>query len=210
MVDDVKNRSGDAQPPSPGDERSNRVLTVPNVICMIRLLGSVVLVFVACARSGETFLWLFIALAMTDWIDGKLAILLKQKSVLGARLDSWADAALYTALLFGALWLHGDTLASELGWIIPAVLTYAISTLAGLWKFKRWPSYHTRAAKTSWFLILVGAVCLFGEWALWPLRAALAAVTLTSIESVVITILSPAWRSDVGSIIKFLRTRNEK
>lgn len=145
---------------------------------------------------------------MTDWLDGKLATLLDQRSVLGARLDSWADAALYTALLFGALWLHGrTTLASELLWIIPAVATYAISTATGFWKYRRWPSYHTRAAKTSWFLILVGAVCLFGGWSLWPLRIALFATTLTNLEALLITILSPTWRADVGSVFEVLSGR---
>ncbi len=197
--------SGEAVPP--GGERMNRVLTVPNVLCVIRLLGSVALVVLACTGRGEIFLWLFVVLAMTDWLDGKLAILLNQRSVLGARLDSWADAALYAALLFGALWLHGADLRSELGWIIPPVATYAVSTLAGFWKYQRWPSYHTRAAKTSWFLIIVGAVCLFGGWALWPLRTALTAVTLTNLEALLITILSPTWRADVNSVIKVLRDR---
>ena len=202
MVDSVKGGSE--------GERTHRVVTVPNILCAIRLLGSVVLVVLAIMGRGEIFLWLFVALAMTDWVDGKLAILLNQQSVLGARLDSWADAALYSALLFGALWLRGGTLRAELGWIVAAVATYAVSTLAGLWKYKRWPSYHTRAAKTSWFLILVGAVFLFGEWTLWPLRVALVAVTLTNLESVLITILSPAWRADVGSVFRVLRERNRK
>jgi hypothetical protein len=90
------------------------------------------------------------------------------------------------------------------------LITYAVSTLAALWKFKRWPSYHTRAAKTSWFLILVGAVCLFGGWGLWPLRVALMAVTLTNLEALLITILSPSWRCDVGSLIRVLRERGGK
>ena len=82
-----------------------------------------------------------------------------------------------------------------------------ISTVAGLCKYRRWPSYHTRAAKTSWFLILVGAVCLLGEWTLWPLRVALAAVTLTNLEALLITIVLPTWRADVGSIFRVWRGR---
>ena len=74
---------------------------------------------------------------MTDWVDGKLAILLNQRSVFGARLDSWADAALYAALLLGAAMMRGATLGSELAWIIPAVATYLISTAADLWKYHR-------------------------------------------------------------------------
>jgi phosphatidylglycerophosphate synthase len=129
MVDGMNNTNREEGNP-PGGEISNRLVTIPNLLCLIRLLGSVVLVVLACLDRRDWFLWLFIGLAMTDWIDGKLAILLNQRSVFGARLDSWADAALYTALLFGALWMHGEDLRSEWAWIIPAVATYTLSTLA--------------------------------------------------------------------------------
>jgi len=192
---------------SRGGERSQRIVTVPNLLCAVRLLGSFVLIALAVVGRGEAFLGLFVALAITDWLDGKLAIVLRQKSELGARLDSWADAALYTALLVGSLWLHGSTVRQELGWILAAVLSYAVSTIAGFWKFGRWPSYHTRAAKTSWLLIIVAVVFVFEGWAAWPLRAAAAAVALTNVEAVSITLLSADWRADVESIFHVLRER---
>jgi len=186
---------------------SNRILTVPNFICAIRLVGSFVLVAIAWLDQREVFLWLFLFLAMTDWVDGKLAILLNQRSVFGARLDSWADAALYAALLIGTVMIYGATLRFELAWIIAALASYLISTAAGFWKYRRWPSYHTRAAKTSWFLIMLGAIGLFTDWSLWPLRVALAAVTITNLEALSITIVSPAWRADVTSIYHAWRDR---
>ncbi|MCZ6831482.1 MAG: hypothetical protein O7F73_18185, partial [Gammaproteobacteria bacterium] len=94
----------------------------------------------------------------------------------------------------------GAILRFELVWIIPALATYLISTAAGFWKYQRWPSYHTRAAKTSWFLIIVGAIGLFIDWSLWPLRIALAATTMTNLEAILITIISPTWRANVTSI----------
>ena len=194
---------------APADERTNRIVTVPNLLCLVRLLGSFGLVALAIDGRGEAFIWLFVALALTDWLDGKLAILLRQKSVLGARLDSWADAALYAALLLGALWLHGGTLRAELGWIVVAVASYAVSTLAGFGKYGRWPSYHTRAAKTSWLLIAVAAVCLFEGWAVWPLRVAAVAITLTNLEALSITMLSAHWRADVGSVFHVLAERRK-
>ena len=178
---------------------SDRLFTIPNLICGVRLAGSFVLVAIAWLDQQEVFLWLFLFLAMTDWVDGKLAILLNQRSVFGARLDSWADAALFAALLLGAVMMRGATLGSELLWFIPALTTYLISIAAGFWKYQCWPSYHTRAAKTSWFLIIVGAIGLFIDWSLWPLRIALAATTITNLEAILITIISPTWRTDVTS-----------
>jgi len=195
---------------SRGGLRTHRVVTVPNLLCVVRLLGSFVLIPLALKGHNDVSLWLFVALALTDWLDGKLAILLRQRSVLGARLDSWADAALYCALLFGALWLYGSTLRAELIWIVIAVASYIVSTMAGFWKYARWPSYHTRAAKTSWFLIAVAVVCLFEGWSLWPFRVATLAITWTNIEALSITILSAEWRADVKSVFHVRRERSRK
>jgi len=186
---------------------SNRLLTVPNFLCAIRLAGSFILIPIAWQGRNEIFLWLFIFLAMTDWFDGKLAILLNQRTVLGARLDSWADAALYTALIFGLVTMYGATLRSEFVWISAALVAYLISTAAGFWKYKRWPSYHTRAAKTSWFLNAVAVIALFSDWALWPLRVAAVAVTLTNLEALLITLISPTWRTNVTSVYHAWRSQ---
>ena len=191
-------QTDNGRPPEP--HVSDRFFTIPNLICGIRLAGSFVLVVIARLDQQQVFLWFFLFLAMTDWLDGKLAIFLNQRSVFGARLDSWADAALYAALLLGATIMRGTTLSSEIAWIIPAVATYLISTAAGFWKYRRWPSYHTRAAKTSWFLVVVGAIGLFIDWSLWPMRIALAAATITNLEAILITIISPIWHANVTSI----------
>ncbi len=180
--------------------RSNRLWTVPNILCFIRLLGAIILVPIALQGRNELYLWLFLALALTDWFDGKLAILLNQRTILGARLDSWADAALFTSLLFSLLLLYGEVLLAELPWLVAAIGGYIVSTVAGFWKYGRWPSYHTRAAKTSWFLTAMAVIALFLDLAHWPLRLALAAIALTNIEALAITIISPQWRANVTSI----------
>lgn len=195
----------DAQNPARSDRPdapyvSDRLLTIPNAICAIRLAGSFVLIGIAWLDRSELFLWIYLLLAMSDWVDGKLAILLDQRSVFGARLDSWADAALYGALFVGAVMMYGDVLRAEIAWIIPALAAYAMSTGAGIWKYRRWPSYHTRAAKIGWFLVMIGAIGLFTDWSLWPLRIALAFAALTNLEALAITMISPTWRADVASV----------
>jgi CDP-diacylglycerol--glycerol-3-phosphate 3-phosphatidyltransferase len=206
-VDGVTNspRDQESQHPPATDQPagpyiSDRLLTIPNIICGIRLAGAFVLIAIAWLDRSELFLWIFLALAISDWVDGKLAILLNQRSVFGARLDSWADTAVYAALFVGAVMMFGDILRAEIAWFIPPLAAYVISTAASLWKYRRWPSYHTRAAKIGWFLTMIGAIGLFTDWSLWPLRVALAFAALTNLETLAITIISPAWRTDVTSI----------
>ena len=184
-----------------------RLITVPNVLSALRLPGSLVLVLLAAGGRDGAFLVLFVVLALSDWVDGKLAILLDQRSDFGARLDSWADAALYAALLLGVVWLRGEALRSEWWWVVVALACYAVSNGAALWKYRRWPSYHTRVAKVSWFLVLVGAVCLLGGWTPWPMRLGLAGVAVANLEGLCITLVSPRWQADVSSVREVLRGR---
>lgn len=188
----------------------NGRLTIPNLLCAIRLVGSAILLGLGIAGQDDAFLILFVLLALTDWVDGKLAILLNQRSILGARLDSWADAALYTALLLGGLSLRWEVLLQERWWICPALISYALTTGVGLWKFGRWPSYHTRAAKISWLLITIGAICLLAGWTLWPFRLAMVAVTLTNLEATLITCLLRDWRANVTSLYHARRSPSWK
>ena len=184
----------------PKPEISNRLLTIPNLLCLIRLTGAFVLIPIALQGHNELFLWVFLGLAATDWLDGKLAILLNQRSVFGARLDSWADAALYAALAFGILVMYNAVLLAEKHWVLIALASYAVSTAAGFWKYGRWPSYHTRAAKTSWLLTALAVIALFTDWSTVPLRVAAIAVTLTNFEALAITSISPNWQTDVTSV----------
>lgn len=191
-------------------EISDRLWTVPNVLCFVRLAGALILIPIAWQGRNELFLVLFLLFAMTDWFDGKLAVLLNQRTVIGARLDSWADAALFASLLFGMIRMYNEALLAELPWLVLAIGGYVISTLAGFWKYRRWPSYHTRAAKTSWFFTGVAVLALFTDIAHWPLRLALIAITLTNIEAICITVVSPAWQANVKSLYHALKAKKAK
>ncbi len=191
---------------TPCEMRRPSRLNVPNALCAYRLIGSPAAAYLAYRHETGAFVWLLASLFLSDWLDGKLAILLKQRSAFGARLDSAADVAMYGALLFAAYWLKSDAILREAGWLIAAVGSYAAACLAGLIKFRRVPSYHTRAAKTGWLLVGIAAVSLFAEWSVWPLRIMAVAVALTNIESILITWTLPAWRADVPSLYHALRS----
>lgn len=150
------------------------------------------------------FLAVFLLLASTDWIDGRLAIWLDQRTTFGARFDSVADAAMYGALLLGCVWLKGDAVAAEAPWIVTALGCYAVSCLVALVKFRRLPSHHTYSAKTAWMLTVAAAVALLSGWANWPLRVSAVAVALANLESASITLLSNRWQADVPTVWQIL------
>lgn len=83
---------------------SSRVVTVPNVISLVRLL--LVPVFAVLIVEGYD-LWALVVLAVSgasDWLDGVLARRLDQVSRLGQMLDPAADRLFILVTLLGLAW----------------------------------------------------------------------------------------------------------
>src|SRR4051812_22412352 len=86
--------------PQDRDSLSDRVLTLPNLLSLIRLLG--VPLFLWLLLGPHAVGWAIVVLALsgvTDWADGKLARALGQSSRLGALLDPAADRLYIVATL---------------------------------------------------------------------------------------------------------------
>lgn len=148
--------------------RSNRIVTVPNVLSAIRLLGVPLFAYLLLVAGADG--WALVVLVIsgaTDWLDGKLARLLDQYSTLGALLDPLVDRIyLVTVLLTFALrdllpwWLVGVLLARE------AVL--AVSLMA----------YRRRGLAPP-------EVLYIGKAATFALMAALPMLLLASLDGIV-------------------------
>jgi cardiolipin synthase len=81
---------------------SHRVLTIPNVISIVRLAG--VPVFLWLVLVPEADAWALVVLfvsGLTDWLDGYLARKLHQTSALGAILDPVADRLYILSTVIG-------------------------------------------------------------------------------------------------------------
>lgn len=191
------------------DRGRGRVFTIPNVISIGRLIGSVGLIGLAINGNEIAFLVTFGVLHLSDWIDGRLARWLNQHTDFGAWLDSVSDAVLYACLLTGCLILKWDVLQHEIAWLALPLLTYAVTVACGLLKFGRVPTYHTRNAKLCNWFVLFGAFSLLLDWSLWPMRIAAAWVTLTNVETTIMTFVLPQWKADVLSLRDALKLRRQ-
>jgi CDP-diacylglycerol--glycerol-3-phosphate 3-phosphatidyltransferase len=187
----------------------DRYLTIPNVICVARFLGSLVILWFAFIGHATVFTIGFVVLSLSDTVDGRLARWLNQRSVFGARLDSASDATLYGCLAIGSLMLKWKELQPEIVWFIVPLVSYAITTGYGLWKYGRIPSYHTYGAKYSQWLVLAGATAMLLDWSMWPMRVASVAVTLTNMEATAISYVLPTWRADVLTLLHVLPKRSK-
>jgi cardiolipin synthase len=87
-------------PSSDRDSLSDRVLTLPNLLSLIRLLGVPLFLWLLLGPHADG--WAIVVLALsgvTDWADGKLARALGQSSRVGALLDPAADRLYIVATL---------------------------------------------------------------------------------------------------------------
>lgn len=194
------------------DDPSRRsVFNVPNLFSAIRFVGSLVLIGLTWAKLGQTYLLAWIVfLLFTDWVDGKLAIMLKEQTKFGAKLDSVADATFYGSVLLVTFWLKGDFLRQESPWLFAALAAYAINMLVAFAKFHRFAAYHTRSAKTGWLLFSIAIIAIFTDWSRWPLRVAAVGVLLTNLEETAITFVLRKPHVDVPSLYHALRIRRER
>lgn len=183
-----------------GHERPVPLVNVPNLLSAARLAGSPLLLPLAWFEQRGAFLGLFVLLMLTDWLDGKLAVAWRQRTAFGARLDSVADALMYGGLLVGGWLLVPQFVAQHAAWIGAALASFALTSLVGLVKFGRLPSYHTLGAKAGWFLSSTGALIVLAGGPTWPFCVAMVVVTATNLEATAISLVLPRWQADVLSI----------
>ncbi len=102
-------------------DSSSRILTIPNLVSFIRLLGIPVFWWALVVDDNVTLAaWLIFFIGWTDWIDGYLARRLDQVSDLGKALDPIADRLMIASALIGGLivgvlptWFGWGTIARE-------------------------------------------------------------------------------------------------
>jgi cardiolipin synthase (CMP-forming) len=104
------------------DELGDRVLTLPNALSVLRLLGVPLFLWLLLGPEADGWAVLVLALSgVTDWADGKLARAFGQSSRLGALLDPAADRLYIVATLVAfvlrdvvPLWVVAVLLGREL------------------------------------------------------------------------------------------------
>lgn len=80
------------------DAPHSSMLTLPNVITLLRLCAVPLMVWLVVRRRLDLAFWLFVAAGLSDAVDGWLARIRHARSHLGAILDPVADKALLVAM----------------------------------------------------------------------------------------------------------------
>ena len=166
-------------------------------------------VLLALAWNGATgtFLTLFGLGLVSDVLDGALARRLGQESDFGARLDQWADFALWVSFPLGAWWLWPEIVRREAPYVILAIVCLLLPTAVAYAKYRAVPGYHTWSAKLDSVLMGIGVPLLLIFDLAWPFRLAALFLLVCAVDEIVITHLLPECRHDVPSVFHAARLR---
>jgi cardiolipin synthase len=116
------------------DEGLDRILTVPNLITLVRLACIPVFLWLLFGRREQTAAAILLAvLGATDWVDGFVARRYHQVSTFGKVLDPTADrllvvTAVISVMVYGAvpLWFGIATIARE---VLVSVMVLLLASL---------------------------------------------------------------------------------
>ncbi|WP_295556246.1 CDP-diacylglycerol--glycerol-3-phosphate 3-phosphatidyltransferase [uncultured Hyphomicrobium sp.] len=113
-----------------------QAISLPNVLTYARIAAVPALVACLLMVEGEAgrwaAFWLFVAAAITDWLDGYLARRLEQQSTLGRMLDPIADKLIVGAALI--MLVHDRTIDGVSIWAAVIILCREI-LVSGLREF---------------------------------------------------------------------------
>jgi CDP-diacylglycerol--glycerol-3-phosphate 3-phosphatidyltransferase len=165
------------------------MLNVPNALSMFRLLSVPVLLLFAWNGATAHFFVLFGLGLLSDVLDGVLARRLGQESDFGARLDQWADFALWASFPVGAWWLWPEIVLREAPYVAIAVACLLLPTAIAYAKYRAVPGYHTWSAKLSSVLMGVSVPLLLIFDVAWPFRVVALFQLWCAVDEVGITVL---------------------
>jgi cardiolipin synthase (CMP-forming) len=107
--------------------RGNSTMNIPNLLTLLRIILSPVIVILLIQGSFLKALIVFIVAGITDALDGFLARVLHQQTVLGAYLDPIADKALLASSFITLSVLHIIP-----GWLTVIVISRDFIILLGI------------------------------------------------------------------------------
>jgi cardiolipin synthase len=153
---------------------SDRIVTVPNLLSVVRLVGVPLFVYLLLGPHADGWALAILMLSgFTDWADGKLARLLNQSSRLGALLDPLVDR-LYVVSTLVAFAIRGI-----IPWWVAAVLIGRDVILAltlPIYRRRGLPPpavlYLGKAATFALMFALPLVLAAQGDWAIAPIARA--------------------------------------
>lgn len=177
----------------------SRVFTVPNVLTMFRIVGSLCLLFFR--PPSMAFYVIYTLCGFSDVLDGFIARTTGTTSELGAKLDSIADLMFYAAMVICIMPVLIAILPLWL-WVATGVviLLRLGSYLTAAIKYGRFASMHTYMNKVTGAAMFTMPYCLLAPCAVTLCAIICAIAGLSSLEELIIHLVRKEYNSSVKTI----------
>lgn len=185
------------------------IYNLPNLVSLIRILMAPVLIYLALTQQPDWYIGMLIFTVFTDVLDGFLARVLHQITVMGSHLDSWGDFVIYNTMAVCAWILWPEIIVQEKLYFILIVLSFILPAVIGFIKFHRFTGYHTWAVKLAVGVTIISYILLFTGLLDWPFRVAAILCLYAGIEEIIITFLLRHEHVDVRSAWQALKYHRE-
>ncbi len=150
---------------------SDRIITLPNALSLMRLVGVPIFVWAILTHRDAIALMTLMLSGITDYLDGKIARKYALVSRVGQLLDPLADRLYIATTLLGLAWR--DIIP---WWLVAALFSREVLLAAVLWWIKRYgqtglPVHFLGKAATfnllyAFPLLLLGeGQSVFAQWA---------------------------------------------
>lgn len=172
---------------------------IPNILSILRILGTLALFVIA--PWSPLFLTLYTLTGITDILDGYIARKYHLETLLGARLDSFADVIFFLTLTY-FIWNSHTLNPFHIGLIIFTLLVRVSSQVIALYRFKRTNFIHTYANKIAGLLFFILPFIMILGWL--PLMSFFIFdfAIYASIEELILNLISPHPDPTIHSLYK--------
>lgn len=178
------------------------------LVCLRLLLAPVLLLFAAYQPIPAVFGACLVLALLSDFFDGVIARRLGVATAGLRRLDSCADTVFCCSAALAVWMLHPEVIREHRLILAVLVALEVARYVLDFLKFRREASYHMWSAKL-WALVLFLAlfmVLVEGGGRAWVEAAILLGIA-SDLEGIAISLLLPAWRHDVPSLVHAWRIR---
>lgn len=174
----------------------------PHILLGLRLALAPVVVMLAYLSANRSWFILVLVIGiLSDIFDGIVARRLHVATEFLRRADSIVDVVFYLGVIWAALLLHAPVFIQVWLPIFFLTLFKIVRFLFEYYKFRRETAYHMWSAKV-WGIMMFAAFCeIFwrGQANIW-FWAAIVTGLLNNLESLLASIVLPAWHHDVFTI----------
>lgn len=146
--------------------KGEKVLNVPNLLSLYRLLVFPVILFMAVTGREDWFVVLLCISLVSDVLDGSIARYFKLQTNFGAALDNLADIFTYAMALLGLFIFKWNEIEPH-AWILYLFLSvFVLSYIISFIRFGKIPGLHLYSAVSAGYLqgIFFFTLFVFGFW----------------------------------------------